>query len=106
MDELFRTVDNQSGVSTTERVKPTDRSNKDKKKNGFSDLLKEKMKDKLDHEKEEDILILHEEVEDEEETNEDDKHEKQQDEAKEKSEETDSENSDDDSPSEHVDFNA
>lgn len=97
MDELFSSVDNLSGVSTTERVNPADRSNKDKKKNGFSDVLKEKMKEKLDKEK--DLLILqHEESEKEEEQ--DEKKDDQQDEQKHE------DDTNQDSSAEHIDLKA
>lgn len=118
-------VESLSSVSTSERVTPSDRTSKDKKKNGFSDVLKEKMKEKLQKEHEQDVLLLHDE-EAEEETQEEDKQEEQQDvlilhdeeieedkqieqhekpkeKEKEKSEE---EISEDDSSAEHVDFKA
>ena len=106
MDELYCSVDNLSGVSTTERVNPSDRSSKDKKKNGFSEVLKEKMKEKLKKEHEQDLLILHEDENEEEEIQEENKQDEQQHETQEEVSESETENSSDNSPAEHVDFKA
>ena len=98
MDELFSSVDSLSGVTTTDRVNPADRSNKDKKKNAFSDVLKKKLKEQ---QKEKDLLILqHDESDDEiEEEKEDKQHEKQD-------ESTNRNETPDDSIAEHVDVKA
>ena len=102
MDELFSRVDNLSSVSTTVRVNPSDRSNKDNNKKGFSNLLKEKMEEKLKKDNEEDVLILHD---DETETKNENKQDAQQDESNE-NQSSKNEKPEDDEPVEHIDFKA
>ena len=60
MDESFSSVDSLRTYTTADKVTPSDRSNKDKKKNGFSEALKEKMEEKLKEDKQQDTLILNE----------------------------------------------
>ena len=97
MDELNSSVESLSAIDRSDRVTAADRSNKDKKKNGFSDALKEKMEEKLKKGKEQkDVFLTHEEL-DEENINDDEKEdtldERSQDE-------------DDDTPMDHVDIKA
>ncbi len=62
MEDTFGSVDNLSNILPSDVVNPSSRSNKDKKKNGFSDALKEKMKEKQEKKKhDQDELIIDEE---------------------------------------------
>ena len=63
MDDINNSVESLSRFERTDIVQAADRSSKDKKKNGFSDALKEKMKEKL-KEEEKDQFVSHHHTED------------------------------------------
>lgn len=68
MEDALKKVDSLSNTQPYDTVNPTVRSNPDKKRNGFSNALKEKMKEKLNgeaHHDDEVILENKEEKEDE-----------------------------------------
>ena len=59
MDESLVPVDRLPDTQHSDRVNPADRSNPEKKDNGFSNALKEKMKEKLKQkaQKEDEVVL-------------------------------------------------
>lgn len=65
MDESLDPIDRLPDPQHSDRVNPADRSNPEKKDNGFSNALKEKMKEKLKQKAQQnDEVILHDEPDD------------------------------------------
>ena len=102
MTESLEPIERTPTAKTSDRVNPADRSNPEKKDNGFSNALKEKMKEKLKKkaQQNDEVILKHE-------TDENEKPESQQaDPADEINEEPDAEEETGGDLSEHVDLKA
>ena len=104
MDESLDPVDRLPDTQHSDRVNPADRSNPEKKDNGFSNALKEKMKEKLKRKaQKEDQVVLESAPE----TSDEDQSDEQQSEHLADEPENDgTETSEDDTTPEHIDLKA
>lgn len=102
MTESLDPIERQPEAKNSDRVNPADRSNPEKKDNGFSNALKEKMKEKLKNKgrQQDEVIIEDEPRDDQQSAAEHDESGEQMAEAPE------ADNDSDDRPPEHVDLKA